>query len=500
MKKDHKLSEEMQLAEKSRETLEFFDLATRDWNKMSLEVQNRVLDRIKFDLPLLRPEERELVKNKLVKEGIITTESFDKLVRKGSQITGIPLLEKERYSLDDVNQIKLDELLEKAIPKEGFIKNYIDTFSKVTDTPKVFLFWGAMVAVATVLGKNVYIPWEARRLYPNIWCVFLAPSGFRKGTGIDIPTRLLRRIDETLLLPQVGSEEGLTKALDKEQGQEVGFVRWQEFSKILRAWANKQSWQASQEYWIDLWDGKPLRKKLSGSEFNIPETSISFLSASTPKTFSNFFNEEDLEGGFFGRIYLITCAEKKRYFAVPPAIEDGALNPLVKQLHEIKENYNENALSYKEFEDAFTAWAKETQEKHKTGFLDSFYSRIETHCIKLAMIYEAATTKEVNITEQSFIYAVNALEFLVASAYPLVSETGLTETEKMINQTARYIEEKGEVRRSEVMQNLHLTAQDMDDIERTLIERELIDIGQGKHPGRGRKGKIYLWGSNSTNF
>jgi len=496
-----KFNQAMQVAEKRKETLEFFDLAVRDWDKMSLENQKRVLDRVKFDVADLRVEERELLKNKLAESGIVTEKGFDSLVKKGCETMGIPPPEDKEYSLDSVSQTKLDKLLEKAIPKEGFIKNYIDTFSEVTDTPRIFLFWGAMVAVATVLGKNVYIPWEARRLYPNIWCVFLAPSGSRKGTGIDIPTRLLRKIDNELLLPQVASEEGLTTALaEEEEGHNIGFVRWQEFSKILRSWLNRQSWQASQEFWIDLWDNKPLKKKLSGTEFNIPETSISFLSASTPKTFSTFFEPEDLEGGFFGRVYLISCLKKDKYFPIPPSIErKGGEDELITKLTEIK-TYFKGELSYREFEDAFSHWAKEIQENHKLGLLDSFYSRIETHAMKLAMIYEAATTKKTDITKESFTYAVNALEFLIASAYPLVSEDiGLSQEEKRISRVAKYIQEKGEVRRSEIMQNLHLEAFNMDNIERTLLERELIDID--KESGqRGPTRKVYFWSSNDKNL
>lgn len=498
MKRDSKLGKDaLQLAEKNKKTLQFFDLAVRDWNKMGIKSQTKVLDQIKFDVPLLRPEEQDLLRNKLTQAGIVTEKRFNDLVKRGSEILEIPLVEDKKYSLDSINQAKLDELLEKAIPKEGFIRNYVDTYSDITDTPRIFLFWGAMVTVATVLGKNVYIPWEARRLYPNIWCVFLAPSGSRKGTGIDIPTRLLRKIDNELLLPQVASEEGLTKALaEEEEGHEIGFVRWQEFSKILRSWVNRQSWQASQEFWIDLWDNKPLKKKLSGNEFNIPETSISFLSAATPKTFSIFFKPEDLEGGFFGRVYLISCLKKDKYFAIPPSIErKGGEDELITQLKDIK-NYFKGETSYIKFEDAFCHWAKNTQQSHKQGFLDSFYSRIETHAMKLAMIYEAATSRQTEISPESFTYAVNALEFLIASAYPLISEEiGLSEREKRISRVEKYIYERTRVPRSDISKNLHIEAFDLDNIERTLIERESISVKEesGK---RGPMRKIYFWSSN----
>ncbi|MBA7482824.1 hypothetical protein ES707_18323 [subsurface metagenome] len=398
--------------------------------------------------------------------------------------------------IEGIDQDKLDKLLKEAIPEKSFLRDYIDMFSEVTDTPEAFLFWGAMVTLSTILGKRVWVPWEARKLYSNIWCVFLAPSGFRKGTGIDIPTLLLKRVDETLLLPQVGSEEGLTKTLDSHEGRDTGFVRWQEFSKILRSWSNKQSWQASQEFWIDLWDSKPLRKKLSGGEFKIPTTSISFLSACTPKSFSTFFSPEDLEGGFFGRVYLITSLKKRKYFPIPPSIDrKGDVNELVKELHDIKE-YFTGELSYKRIEDSFNHWAKKIQANHEEGFLDSFYSRIETHAMKLAMIYEAGLTRKAEIREESFNYATKALDFLIASAQPLVSEEiGLSEGEKRINHIAKWVQEKREAPRSTIMQTFHINAWEMDNIEKTLQQRELIEIRE-KSGTRGPAKKIFVWSKN----
>ena len=195
-------------------------------------------------------------------------------------------------------------------------------------------------------------------------------------------------------------------------------------------------------------------------------------------------------------MYLINCLKKAKYFPIPPSIDKkGGLDELVNQLKEIKENFT-GELSYFRFEEAFNYWAKEVQEEHELGFLDSFYSRIETHAMKLAMIYEATLTKNAEIREESFGYAVRALEFLVASAQPLISEEiALSEIEKKITQVAKYIEEMGQVPRSAIMQNLHITASEMNNIETTLAERELIVV-QDESSMRGPSKKIYIWSQN----
>ncbi|GAH56586.1 unnamed protein product, partial [marine sediment metagenome] len=145
-----------------------------------------------------------------------------------------------------------------------------------------------------------------------------------------------------LLLPSIGSEEGLTKALDvgKSGGRETGFIRWQEFAKILKSWNTRGSWIASQEFFINLWDSKPFKKKLSKEEFIVGETAVSFIGACIPASFSKHFSLEDLELGFFGRVYLITCLEKEKYIPIPLSVSETDINKLVKQLEDIGDKYD----------------------------------------------------------------------------------------------------------------------------------------------------------------
>jgi hypothetical protein len=399
------------------------------------------------------------------------------------------ILQKEIIS-EGIDQKRLNNLLDRSIPDKGFLRDYLDTFSEITDTPKSFLFWGAMTTLATVLGKNVFVNWETRKLYPNIWCVFLAPSGFRKGTGIDIPVKLLWNIDINLLLPSIGSEEGLTKslAIGKAGGRETGFIRWQEFNKILKSWNTKGSWFASQDFFTNLWDSKPFKKKLSQEEFIVGETAVSFLSACIPSSFSKYFTIDDLDSGFFGRVYLITCKEKEKYLPRPPAIDEADLKKIVSELETIGDKYNEQAISLEEIGPAFDEWALKISENREKGYLDAFYSRIETHCIKLSMIYEASLGGGNSISKEAFEFAVNTLNFLVESAKPMISETiGLNEEQRLIRNILNYIREKRIVRKSDLMNKFKISSRQISEIETTLIDREVIKIGS-KKPSTGSRG------------
>ncbi len=391
---------------------------------------------------------------------------------------------------EEISQKKLNLLLDRAIPDRGFLRDYVDTFSEITDTPKSFLFWGAMTTLSTVLGKDVFVDWDIRRLYPNIWSVFLAPSGFRKGTGIDIPVKLLWEIDKDLLLPSIGSEEGLTKslAIGKSGGRETGFIRWQEFAKILKSWNNRGSWVASQEFFINLWDSKPFKKKLSQEEFIVGETAVSFLGACIPASFSKHFSVEDLELGFFGRVYLITCIEKEKYIPIPLSVSEIDIKRLVRNLEDIGDKYNNQFINRELIEEDFIKWALKIYKNREPGYLNAFFTRIETHAIKLAMIYEASLSGGNSISKEAFVYATKALNFLTESARPMISETiGLSEDQRLIRDILIYIRKRKLVRRSELMKKFNLSSDQTYKIQSTLIERQSIKFAK-KDPEKGSKG------------
>lgn len=395
----------------------------------------------------------------------------------------------EYITLDRSNPKRL---LEASIPPTGFIRDFIAITEKATDTPRPFLLASSLVTLATVLSDRVCVRWEARKLKPSVWVVLIGPSGSRKGTATDLPRLLVERTDETLLLPQVASEEGFTKALAGKDGSPAaGLVTWQEFSRMLRKWSSKSSWEISQEFLIDVYDGKSFKKKLVSQEFAIHEPCVCVLAGTTPGMFAKYFGLEDLEGGFFGRLYIIWVPKRERYLPIPePIREDGELNRLTEFLGHLRHDENfQGELDYGGIRDDFIAWAKEKQA-HADPLIPAFTSRIETHCIKLAMLYEASKPKgerSGELSGDSLGYAMAMVEYLMATMRDLVSVEFVSEEEQKVQKILETIEQSGRdgIKRSEVMQRHRLSASDMDRIDKTLLHRELTR----KKPGsKGEKG------------
>ena len=68
------------------------------------------------------------------------------------------------------------ELVEAALPPSGWIRDYVDFSSTLTDAPKVFHLAAAYAVLGSVLGRKVCTDnFGARDLYPNLWMVLVAP-------------------------------------------------------------------------------------------------------------------------------------------------------------------------------------------------------------------------------------------------------------------------------------------------------------------------------------
>ncbi|MBA7526415.1 hypothetical protein ES705_18577 [subsurface metagenome] len=397
----------------------------------------------------------------------------------------------------EIDQKKLDMLLENAIPDKGFLRDYVNVFSEVTDCPKSFLLWGALVMVATVLGKNMYIKYIAEKIRPNIWCVFLADSGSRKGTGINLVINLLSRVDIDLLLPTVASEEGLIRALDtsKKSGRDIGFIHWQEFATILRDWKKQNSWKTSKEFLMKVYDGVIIKKQLSKEEFNVKDTAINFIGACIPMSFNKYFSLEDLESGFFARVFLISVLENEKYYPLPGEVSDIAINRLVMKLKEIGDRYDKRKMSYEAIADKFSIWARSKRKEKESSHLKAFYARIETSCLKLSMIYHACLDGEKGndiISEEAFEYATKAMDFLIASGQVMVSEhIGISEEQRLTREVEEYIRKRKKVFKADIFKKFKLQWKVLSDIEKTLIEKESIYIMNlkplpGSGPGRSK--------------
>ena len=85
--------------------------------------------------------------------------------------------------------------------------------TKSYESPTMFWKWSGYASIAAVLRDNVWKNFGDKRLYPNIYVLFLAESGSRKGPPVDLSEQMLKEIGNTKCISGRSSIQGIVDEL-----------------------------------------------------------------------------------------------------------------------------------------------------------------------------------------------------------------------------------------------------------------------------------------------
>lgn len=185
----------------------------------------------------------------------------------------------------------------------GFLRSYVDYCKDTTDAPHIFHLGVGLSILAAALGNNVKIPsWADQMIYPNLWIVLIAPSGFmRKSASIRMGQKLLRHAVGKAVLPDDWTPEKLAHIL---QDNPAGLLTISEFTRIL-AILERDYNLGSKEMLCELYDSPEewtLQRQSSGN-VTIKDASVSLLGATTLDWLEERVKAKDLRGAFWHASY-----------------------------------------------------------------------------------------------------------------------------------------------------------------------------------------------------
>lgn len=346
-----------------------------------------------------------------------------------------------------------------ATPETGFLKDYCEYASKLTDAPEHYHLFVALSIVSTVLGKNVYIPFGAQKIYPNLWVILLAPSSvFRKSTCISMGRSILHKVDNSLILPNEFTPEALLSGLTTKP---QGIFLWSEFAGALSCF-DRSYMVGMKETLTDLYDCPPVyTRKLKNDEFVIQEPCLSILAGTAMDWFLDKCKEGDVRGGFLARFAYVPAFDKSRRIAIPPKPDPGAAAKLIRELQELKNFQGEmnTELIEKGYQDWLFAHEDQLQEENGTGSLGGFWSRLGIYVLKFAMLYQVSEEKNLRISTVSLFKAIDLVELLKESARKLVKEEWVFgQDAKDKQKVLRIIKKKPGIKRSQLLRNSNMGA------------------------------------------
>ncbi len=436
-----------------------------------------------------RKERNKIDANDYLVKGL--KDEFDSIIKNAEKYEDSSTIAKE--GLDKIEALKTDT---PNIPSDDFVKYYCEKYAcEVTDAPKKYHELVALGVIATILNRNVYLPYGIGNLYPNLWIVLIGKSTImRKTATLNIGRGLIHRLDKDLLLPYDFSPEGLFETL-KENSK--GVIFWSEFGSFLTK-ATKNYMSGAKEFLTEAFDCPGfLKKKLSGkSPYEIEDLYINIMTATSLEWFVGRIGEGDVKGGFLGRFVYIpaTSDDKDKWYPIPKVPEGKVLDTLISKLEHISNLSGEMSLT-EEAKVNQIKWLRrhedEIEKLPDDKGISGFYGRLSDYLLKFAMLYEISSTGNMEIS----IDSINRAMILVNKLKKSISEVlerhvSFTEEEKDKKKIFNIIEKYSPIERARLLQNSHMSSRTLDVILTTLIEEEKVKISFKGEPGTKKK-KVY---------
>lgn len=299
------------------------------------------------------------------------------------------------------------------------------------ESPLAFWKWSGLVTISAVVKDNVWISrGGAYNCYPNIYCIFHAKSGLKKGPPINLAKKLVREVNSTKIISGRSSIQGILKKLGTTQSQIGGYIPKGSHGFICSSElsASIVGDPAALDILTDLYDRNynedDWGSLLKMEEFNLKDPTISLLGGINPAHSDRFFEKKDISGGFIARTFIIHETEEntinslaRRLSNPPNKIE---LSLYLKELAKLKGPFTEfsdinNELTevgayYDEWYNDFRNSVKRNNIEDETGTLNRFGDSV----IKVAMLLSLAKRPILEIDLDSLKESIAICEKFVA--------------------------------------------------------------------------------------
>jgi len=333
------------------------------------------------------------------------------------------------------------------------------------ESPTNFWLWGGMAAISAILKDNVWIDRQIYNLYPNIYVMFHAESGLKKGPPISMAKQLVRAVGGTRIISGRSSIQGILKELGTAKTEPGGKVLNKSTAFICSSELTSSIVEdkVATDILTDLYDRQynigEWRSLLKMESFNLKDPTITMLTATNEAHSVDFFGKKDIHGGYFARTFVISENKRNRansllvpllnppkYLELAEYLKEltkltGAFAPLASPIETEccyipfaesvtgETNYFTPAgILYQKWYEEFIIQMMEQEVKDDTGTLNRFGDSV----LKVAMILALARSPELYIDEDSMQLAIDYCERLVGNVREMTyGKKGLSEAKNI---------------------------------------------------------------------
>lgn len=384
--------------------------------------------------------------------------------------------------------------IEKVTWPELF-SNYLNYTSKFSEAPSEFHLLTCMFTVSSLIGRSRYFIQGEDTIYPNQYCLVVAPTSlFKKTSANALSRKWLIRLDgmKSNFLGQVGSPEGLFQGLSANNG--TGILYYSEMGLLL-AQSGKKYMGDILEMLNDLYDCQDYyARRLASRFYEVSNVYLNLMGASQLDSLSRHVRESDLLSGFLPRFTVVYSENLKPHLVRRPppdeVLQEKILRGLRKSLKAV-EHQQQMDLTPEAWR-VFETWAL---ERHRDAMsappqLKPMFGRIETHCLKLSIILAVAQDPSVTLIGSDVVkIAIACADFVVNSYRRLVTEElTFTKAERKLKRVEEIMRSKGSISHRDLSRLTRYLDKELNEITRALISMGKVKVDTGP-----RGGKIFKW-------
>ena len=295
----------------------------------------------------------------------------------------------------------------------SFFDDYFE-YVGPTEAPMLYHRWCSLSMIGTLLCRSTWFPFGHSRIFPNQYVMLMGSPGTRKGTAINISSKLLKGTGYNRFAPDRLSKERFLMEMrpqfEEELDKDLEVLAFDSPSEIYVVAEEFTDFvgQGGMEFMTmltKLWDNHEEYKhpKIHGKSIIVTQPTVNIIGGNTAQGLSLAIPPEALGNGFMSRVIFVHSEPTGKKITFPKPRSQELCDKLTLHLQEIKEN----VLGEVTYTDA-AANILDKMYKDYVPVDDYRFShygtRRFTHLLKLCIIL-AASDLRTEITEEDALNA-----------------------------------------------------------------------------------------------
>lgn len=314
------------------------------------------------------------------------------------------------------------------------------------ESPLNFWRWSGLAAIAAVMKDQVWMDRYLYKLYPNIYVMFHADSGLKKGPPVAMANKLVKLVNNTTIIKGRSSIQAILKDMGTASTMPGGRIKTDSSIFVCSSELSSSIVEdpVAAKILTDLYDRHynedEWRSLLKQETFSLKNPTITMLGATNEAMSEDFFTGAVIKGGYFARTFIIYENKRNKRNSLAfqpdniPNYEESAkyLKELVKLKGQFKyfscpiaddyycipkkkdnrvHYFSEAGKLYDDWYDDFLDTVDTQEVKDETGTLNRFGDSV----IKVAMLLSLAEHPQLEITVTAMQEAIKICEQLLGN-------------------------------------------------------------------------------------